>query len=374
MNQKTGRRRVVITGMGAVTPLGNSVAAFWEGLKNGRSGIGPITRFDATDYAARIAGEVRDFNPEDHIDKKMARRMDPFTHFAVAASAMALDNAELTDLDRFDRNRIGVVVGSGIGGMQTFEGNHTNLVKSGPRRISPFFIPMMIADIAPGYISIIHGLKGPNYATMSACATATHAIGDACRIIERDDRGSTEAALEENLKRKDLNPLEKAMAFQDYRDRFGCSIEELAKKLSMKRSTVSNFLRLLELPDVVKESLSQDRISNGHARALLSVSQDEQRIELCRRIERESLSVRATEAEIRKLLKSEGTIPFPKKDGHSPAPGLTSHLRSLQEQLRQQLGAKVEIRPSGKEQGKIVIHFQSNDDFESILRQLRRAA
>ncbi|MCH8243368.1 MAG: ParB/RepB/Spo0J family partition protein [Planctomycetes bacterium] len=195
-----------------------------------------------------------------------------------------------------------------------------------------------------------------------------------CHIIERDDRGSTEAAIEENLKRKDLNPLEKATAFQDYRDRFGCSIEELAQKLSMQRSTVSNFLRLLELPDAVKEALSQDRISNGHARALLSVTQAAHRIELCRRIERESLSVRATEAEVRKLLKSKGTIPFPKKDEHSPASQLTSHLRSLQEQLRQQLGAKVEIRPSGKERGKIVIHFQSNDDFERILRQLRRAA
>lgn len=202
------------------------------------------------------------------------------------------------------------------------------------------------------------------------------------RVIERDDRGSTEAAIEENLKRKDLNPLEKALAFQDYRDRFGCSVEDLAAKLSMKRSTVSNFLRLLELPDVVKEALRKDRITNGHARAILSLSETTQQLELCRRIEKESLSVRATEAEVRKLLDTETTLPLPQPDGQPagpeepppPAPAMTNHLRSLEQQLEQQLGAKVEIRPSGKERGKLVIHFQSNDDFERIVRHLRRAA
>jgi 3-oxoacyl-[acyl-carrier-protein] synthase II len=187
MGSPAGRRRVVITGMGAVTPLGNSVAEYWDSLKNGRSGAGPITLFDTTDFATKIAAEVKDFDPTAHIDRKMSRRMDRFCMFAVSATAMAMEDAGLSDLSGIDVNRVGVVVGSGIGGMTTFESNHTALVEEGPRRISPLFIPMMIADISPGYISIIHGLKGPNYATTSACATASHAIGDACRIIERGD-------------------------------------------------------------------------------------------------------------------------------------------------------------------------------------------
>ncbi|MBT4867022.1 MAG: ParB/RepB/Spo0J family partition protein [Planctomycetaceae bacterium] len=195
-----------------------------------------------------------------------------------------------------------------------------------------------------------------------------------CRIVERDDRGSSEAAIEENLKRKDLNALEKAMAFQDYRDRFGCSIDELAKKLSMQRSTVSNFLRLLELPDAVKESLRKGRITNGHARAILTLTDDESRIEFCKQIEKEQLSVRATEKEVRRLIKGEAVIPLPKPKPKTEEPATSSHIRSLQQQLQQQLGLKVEICPTGKEQGKIVIHFQSSGDFERILRTLRRAA
>lgn len=197
-----------------------------------------------------------------------------------------------------------------------------------------------------------------------------------CCVVERDDRGSTEAAIEENLKRKDLNPLEKAMAFQDYRDRFGCSVEELAEKLSMQRSTVSNFLRLLELPDAVKESLRKGKITNGHARALLTLVNEESRIELCRKIEKEQLSVRVTEKEVRELIKGANVIPLP---GVKPEPpkeesAASNHIRSLQLQLQQQLGLKVEIRTSGKAQGKVVIHFQSNDDFGRIVKSLRRAA
>lgn len=195
-----------------------------------------------------------------------------------------------------------------------------------------------------------------------------------CHIVERDDRGSSEAAIEENLKRKDLNPLEKAMAFQDYRDRFGCSIDELAKKLSMQRSTVSNFLRLLELPDAVKESLRKGRISNGHARAILTLTQEEARIEFCRRIEKEQLSVRATEKEVRQLIKGEAVIPLRKPKPKPEEVATSSHIRSVEQQLQRQLGMKVEIRQSGKEQGTIVIHFQSSGDFERILRTLVRAA
>jgi ParB family chromosome partitioning protein len=195
-----------------------------------------------------------------------------------------------------------------------------------------------------------------------------------CRIIERDDRGSSEAAIEENLKRKDLNALEKAMAFQDYRDRFGCSIDELAKKLSMQRSTVSNYLRLLELPDAVKESLRKGRITYGHARAVLALAEEEARIDFCRQIEKQQLSVRATENAVRQLNKGEAVIPLPKPKPKTEEPATSSHIRSLQQQLQQHLGLQVEICPTGKEQGKIVIHFQSSGDFERILRTLRRAA
>ena len=179
-----------------------------------------------------------------------------------------------------------------------------------------------------------------------------------CRIIQRDDRGSSEAAIEENLKRKDLNALEKAMAFQDYRDRFGCSIDELAKKLSLQRSSVSNYLRLLELPDAVKESLRKGRITYGHARAVLALTEDETRIEFCRQIEKEQLSVRATEKEVRRLIKGAAVIPLRKPEPKPEEPAISSHIRSLEQQLQQQLGLKVEICQSGKEQGKVIIHFQ----------------
>ena len=201
-----------------------------------------------------------------------------------------------------------------------------------------------------------------------------------CRILELDDQHVCEVALEENLKRKDLNVLEKAQAFQDYLDRFGSSIEELAKQLSMNRSTLSNYLRLLELPDVVKQSLRTDAISNGHARALLPLDEDKQ-IALCRRIQAESLSVRKTEAIVRTHLKGDDgtdaggpTIPIAGGDQTPPAPHVSNHVLSLQQQLQDHLGAKVEIRVRGKEAGKIIIDFNSNDEFERIVRQLRRAA
>lgn len=197
-----------------------------------------------------------------------------------------------------------------------------------------------------------------------------------CRVLQLEDQNVCEAALEENLKRKDLNPLEKAQAFQDYLNRFGTSIEAAATRFSMQRSTVSNYLRLLELPEEIKKSLTAEKITNGHARALLSLEDDAARIALCKRVESESLSVRKTEQAVRELQKGpadESTIPFP-ADGQKPEPPApTNHILSLEEQLRDQLGAKVEIRLSGKDAGRITIRFDSTEEFERIVRRLRHA-
>lgn len=192
-------KKVVITGMGVLAPNGNTVDTYWDNLVNGVSGIGKITGFDTTGFAVNIGGEVKNFDPVDFIDFKESRRMDRFTHFAIAASNMAIEDAEI-DFSKHDRTRCGVIIGSGIGGLQTHENQHTALLNKGPKRISPFYVVMMITDIAPGYVSIIHGLQGPNYAVVSACATASHAIGDAMKTIQRGDAdvmicGGTEAAV-----------------------------------------------------------------------------------------------------------------------------------------------------------------------------------
>lgn len=180
------QRRVVITGLGAVTPIGNSAQDLWQGMKEGRNGVGPITLFDTKDHVTKFAAEVKGFDPAAYIDKKEARRMDRFCQFAVAASKMAIDDAKL-DVKSLDANRIGCIIGSGIGGFSTFEEQFETYMQKGPQRVSPFFIPMMIIDIAAGHVAIINGLKGPNYATVSACATGSHAIGDAFILIERGD-------------------------------------------------------------------------------------------------------------------------------------------------------------------------------------------
>ncbi len=179
-------RRVVVTGIGAVTPIGNSAVEFWNGLREGRNGIAEITLFDATDYRARIAGEVKDFTTEGVMEARDARRVDRYSQFAMVAAAEAIEDSGL-DLEKLDMFRAGVVVGSGIGGINSFEEQHGRLLKGGPKRVSPFFIPQMIADIAAGHISIKYGFKGPNYATVSACATATHALGDAARLVKYGD-------------------------------------------------------------------------------------------------------------------------------------------------------------------------------------------
>jgi 3-oxoacyl-[acyl-carrier-protein] synthase II len=178
--------RVWITGVGAVTPLGNTAEAYWDQLIRGQSGAGPITRFDASAYETRFACEVKGFTTDGVIDRKDAKRMDRFVQFAVVAAHESIRSAGL-DLETIDRNRAGVIIGSGIGGMETFEEQHATLIEKGPRRVSPFFIPMMIVDMAAGQVSIQFGLKGPNYATVSACASGAHAIGEALRLIRAGD-------------------------------------------------------------------------------------------------------------------------------------------------------------------------------------------
>ena len=193
------KKRVVITGLGAITPVGNTAADFWQALLAGKSGIGPITRFDAAEYDAKIAGEVKGFEPTAFIDKKEARRMDRFTQFAIAAAKMALDDSGI-DLEKTDKSRIGSFVGSGIGGMDTLHEQYKNLFEKGPNRVSPFFIPMMIANMAAGQVSIAFGLQGPSSCVVTACATGTNCIGDAMKVIQRGDAdvmvaGGTEAAI-----------------------------------------------------------------------------------------------------------------------------------------------------------------------------------
>lgn len=184
-------RRVVVTGIGAITPIGNNVKELWDGLCHGKNGAALITKFNTEPFATKFACEVKDFNIEKYLDKKEVKRMDLYSQFAVAASIMAMSDANF-NLDTVDKERFGVIYGSGIGGMETFETQTTNYINGGPKRISPFFIPMMISDIAAGQISIHFGLKGPNYATTSACATSTHAIADAFIMIQR---GSADAML-----------------------------------------------------------------------------------------------------------------------------------------------------------------------------------
>lgn len=178
------KRRVVITGIGVVTPIGNNVSEFWEGLMTGRNGAGPITKFDTTNFTTKFACEVKNFDASIYIDKKEMKRMDVYTHYALAAAAMALEDSQL-DLSKINLELTGVVFGSGIGGIQTFEDQHTQFMQGGPKRVSPFFVPMMIPDIAAGQISIKYGFKGPNYSTVSACATSSHAIADAFILIQR---------------------------------------------------------------------------------------------------------------------------------------------------------------------------------------------
>ena len=180
------KRRVVITGVGAVTPVGNTAEEFWAALLEGRSGIGPITRFDTTGFDTRIAGELKGFDPLKYLDKKDDRKFDRFLKYAVACATMAVEDAALKT-DKVDGTRFGVLVGSGIGGLETLLDNAEVLRTKGPDRVSPFFIPMLIVNMASGVISMRLGAKGPNSSVVTACATGNHAIGDAAKIIERGD-------------------------------------------------------------------------------------------------------------------------------------------------------------------------------------------
>lgn len=197
--RRIGDRRVVVTGLGLVTPLGTGIEKNWEALMAGRSGIGPITRFDVSDFAARIAGEVRDFNPHDWIEKKDVKKMDLFIQYAVGAAEQAMRQSALK-IDESNADRVGVLVGVGIGGLLTIEENHLLFLESRLKRITPFFIPKLISNLAPGQIAIRYGARGINLATTSACASGSHAVGEAYRMI-RDGyidaaiTGGAEAAL-----------------------------------------------------------------------------------------------------------------------------------------------------------------------------------
>ncbi|HYC88447.1 MAG TPA: beta-ketoacyl-ACP synthase II [Thermoanaerobaculia bacterium] len=180
------KRRVVVTGLGMVSPLGVGNEPTWQGLIEGRSGVGPITKFDASAYSARIAGEVKDFNPEQWIEKKEVKKSDTFIHYAIVAAQMAVDDAKL-DTKAVDPDRMGVIIGSGIGGLPLIEEMHRKLIERGPSRISPFFIPGLIVNLATGQISIRFNARGPSSAPATACATGAHAVGDAFKIIQRDE-------------------------------------------------------------------------------------------------------------------------------------------------------------------------------------------
>ena len=180
------RRRVALTGVGLVSPLGVGTAENWRALVEGRSGIGPITRFDASEYPCRIAGEVKGFNPLDYVDKKDVKKSDTFIHYALAASRFALEDSGLT-IDESNGDRVGVVIGSGIGGLPLIESMHQILLEKGPGRVSPFFIPGLIVNMAAGQVSIHYGARGPNTAPATACTTGAHAVGDAYRFIQHGD-------------------------------------------------------------------------------------------------------------------------------------------------------------------------------------------
>ena len=194
-------RRVAVTGMGMVTPIGSGKEEFWQGLLKGRSGIRKVTAFDAGSYPCQIAGEVPDFDPARYMEKREAKKMDRFTQFGAAAALMAWRDAGL-DRDEIDRDAAGVFVGSGIGGIRTIEEQYSLLLEKGPRRVSPFLVPALIANMAAGYISILLLLRGPNSTAATACASSNHAVGDAYRVIQRGEAeimvaGGAEAAISE---------------------------------------------------------------------------------------------------------------------------------------------------------------------------------
>ncbi|MGI6484943.1 MAG: beta-ketoacyl-ACP synthase II [Tepidanaerobacteraceae bacterium] len=191
------KKRIVITGLGVVTPIGIGIKKFWFSLVTGKCGIDRITRFDCRDFTTKIAAEVKDFAPEEYMSKKELKHLDRFTQYAIAATKMALEDSKIGSIDT---DRIGVIMGCGIGGSETWEAQHSNLIKKGPKRVSPFFIPMMIANMASGQISMHFNLKGPNFTIVNACASGTNAIGEAFKLLQKGDAdimvaGGTEAPI-----------------------------------------------------------------------------------------------------------------------------------------------------------------------------------
>ncbi|MGL5347396.1 MAG: beta-ketoacyl-ACP synthase II [Peptostreptococcaceae bacterium] len=180
------KKRVVITGLGCVTPVGDSKNDFWKNIKSGVCGIDTVTRFDTTTFQTQIAGEIKDFSPEEYISKKELKRLDRFTQYALVSAKMAVEDANL-DLETINKDRMGVIIGTGIGGVETIEEQHKVLLDKGNKRVSPFFVPMMIGNMAAGQVSIYLGAKGPNTNVCTACASGTHSIGDAFKVIQRGD-------------------------------------------------------------------------------------------------------------------------------------------------------------------------------------------
>ncbi|MFC1845261.1 beta-ketoacyl-ACP synthase II [Thermodesulfobacteriota bacterium] len=240
------KRRVVVTGSGLVTPLGTGTEKTWKNLCDGKSGIGHITRFDTSDFAVKIAAEVKDFNPQDFIEPKLARHLDPFVQYAVAAAGMALKEADLS-IDDANATRVGVFTGNGIGGLSTIEKYHKISLERGPRKITPFFIPMVISNLSAGQISIVFGAKGPNLSVTTACAAGTHAVGEAFRSISRGDcdmaiTGGSESTIcplavggfnaMKALSRNNENPEKASRPFD--RDRDGFIISEGAGMLVLE--------------------------------------------------------------------------------------------------------------------------------------------
>lgn len=243
---KIMKRRVVVTGTGLVTPLGTGTEKTWRNLCDGKSGVGSITKFDASDFGVKIAAEVKDFNAEDFIDSKLARHLDLFVQYALAAADMAVKESGLT-IDDTNAERVGVFTGNGIGGLSTIEKYHQVYLERGPRKITPFFIPMVISNMSAGQISIMHGAKGPNLSVTTACAAGTHAVGEALRSIARGDcdtaiTGGSESTIcplavggfnaMKALSRRNENPEKACRPFD--RDRDGFIISEGAGMLILE--------------------------------------------------------------------------------------------------------------------------------------------
>jgi 3-oxoacyl-[acyl-carrier-protein] synthase II len=288
------KKRVVVTGLGAVTPIGNSAEIFWKNAQAGVSGVRKITKFDCSAHDSQIAAEVKDFDPSQFIDKKEAKRLDPFVQYAVAGAEMALQDSRI-DLEQIDKTRAGVLVGSGMGGLQTLEAQHKILLEKGPGRVSPFFIPMQIINLATGQISIRYGFQGVNTAMATACATGAHAVGESLRYIQRGEMdvmvaGGTEAAITplavagfasmKALSTRNDDPEHASRPFDKDRDGFiigeGCGIlllEELEHALARNARIYAEVIGYAATGDAYHIT-SPDPEATGVARCITKAVQD----------------------------------------------------------------------------------------------------